>query len=132
MLVLSSDREGFPNILLEAMAARIPVVATPAGDIQEVVREGVTGYVVPFDDVEGIAKRMVRLAKSPDLRHQLGEAGRQQAERIYSYEGLADRLLSTYRSIAEQQGNRRVLRALSSGSHIQKVAQATSFEYSSK
>ena len=69
MLVLSSDHEGCPNVVLEAMAARRPVVTTPAGDAGDVVEEGVSGYVVPFDDVEAMASRMVRLAEFPELRH---------------------------------------------------------------
>src|SRR5258706_15129835 len=82
MLVLSSDHEGFPNVLLEAMAARLPVITTPAGDAGLVVQEGITGYVLPFDDIDAMAERMVRLAKSPDLRHTLGEAGRRRVEHL--------------------------------------------------
>jgi len=110
---LTSDEEGFPNVILEAMAAHLPVITTPAGEAGGVVQNGVTGYVVPFDDVEGMAELMVHLARLPDLRCQLGNAGRQRVERLYSFEGLADRLLSIYRSIAERQGYRHVLNILS-------------------
>jgi len=109
MLVLSSDHEGFPNVLLEAMAARLPVITTPAGDAGLVVQEGITGYVLPFDDIDAMAERMVRLAKSPDLRHTLGEAGRRRVEHLYGFEGLAERLLSTYRAIAEAYNDYRLL-----------------------
>ncbi len=112
LLVLCSDHEGFPNVALEAMAARLPVVATPAGDAGLVVRDGVTGYVVQFDNLDGMADRMLRLARSPDLRRRLGEAGRRRVEEEYSVESLSARLLSIYRSIAQRQGNPHVLRAL--------------------
>ena len=75
MLVLSSDHEGCPNVVLEAMAVRRPVVTTPAGDAGDVVEEGVSGYVVPFDDVEAMASRMVRLAEFPELRTSFGRGG---------------------------------------------------------
>jgi glycosyltransferase involved in cell wall biosynthesis len=114
MLVLSSDHEGFPNVLLEAMAARLPVITTPAGDAGAVVQDGVTGYVVPFDDVEGMAERIIRLAKSPALCFQLGSAGRQRVEQLYSFDGMAEHLLSIYRSIAERHSYRHVLTILSS------------------
>lgn len=112
MLVLCSDHEGFPNVVLEAMAERLPVITTPAGDADIIVQDGVTGYVVPFDDIDGMAERMVHLAKSPSLRRQLGEAGRRRVERSYSFEGLSDRLLSIYRRIAQQLDNRRVMSIL--------------------
>jgi glycosyltransferase involved in cell wall biosynthesis len=112
MLVLSSDHEGFPNVLLEAMAAGLPVITTPAGDAGTVTQNGVTGYVTPFDDIDAMAKRMVRLARSPELCRSLGEAGRRRVEQLYGFDGLADRLLSTYRAIAEQYGDRRLRAAL--------------------
>jgi glycosyltransferase involved in cell wall biosynthesis len=110
MLVLCSDEEGFPNVLLEAMAARLPVITTPAGDASIVVENGVTGYVVPFNDVEAMARRMVQLARSPELCRQLGEAGRKRVEQHYSCEGLGDRLLAIYNDVAKQSRHPELLR----------------------
>jgi glycosyltransferase involved in cell wall biosynthesis len=100
ILVLSSGYEGFPNVVLEAMAARVPVITTPAGDAAAVVQDGVAGYVIPFEDEEGMAASIIRLAESPGLRSRLGEAGRVRAERDYSPDGLAERLLSIYHSLS--------------------------------
>jgi glycosyltransferase involved in cell wall biosynthesis len=99
MLVLCSDHEGFPNVLLEAMAARLPVITTPVGDGAVVVQDGVTGYLVACHDVDGMAERMARVAGSPNLRRQLGEAGRKRAEQEYSFESLAARLLLVYQNL---------------------------------
>jgi|GEM_PF-432218 len=106
MLVLSSDHEGCPNVVLEAMAARRPVVATPAGDAGIVVEDGVSGYVVPFEDIEGMAARMSRLAESPELRRTFGEAGRCRVEEAHSYETLANRLISAYETIVQRRSSR--------------------------
>ncbi len=106
MLVLASDHEGFPNVLLEAMAARLPVVATPAGDAENIVQDGVTGFLVQFDDAPAMAERIVRLARSADLRRRLGEAGRRRVEQHYDFKHLAVRLKSVYRDIARQQNRR--------------------------
>jgi len=112
MLVLTSDHEGFPNVLLEAMAARLPVITTPAGDAGSVVQDGVTGYVVAFDDFEGMAEHIARLAQSSELRQRLGAAGRRRVEAHYGFEGLSSRLLRIYLDIAERQSNYRLLRVL--------------------
>jgi glycosyltransferase involved in cell wall biosynthesis len=93
-LVLSSDNEGFPNVILEAMAARLPVVTTPAGDAGRIVRHGRTGYVVAKDDTMGMAEAMVKLARSGSLRTELGEAGRRRVSREYNFECLSARLIS--------------------------------------
>jgi glycosyltransferase involved in cell wall biosynthesis len=115
MMVFCSDDEGFPNVLLEAMAARLPVITTPAGDAASIVQDGVTGYVVPFADVNALADRMVHLAKSDPLRHQLGLAGRRRVEQVYAGEGLlARRLLSVYRQAALQENKPVLLRILAS------------------
>jgi len=111
VFVLTSQHEGFPNVLLEAMAARLPVVTTPAGDSARVVADGVVGYVVPFDDVAGMAQRVGELVERPALRRRLGEAGRQRVEQRYSYAGLGPCLMATYRAIAEGQHNQQALRA---------------------
>lgn len=112
MLVVSSDHEGFPNVVLEGMAARVPVITTPAGDAPVVVQDGVTGFVVPFDDVRAMAQRMVQLACAPALAREMGAAGRQIVEQRYGINGLAGRLLAIYRRHAEMSANRQVLQAL--------------------
>ena len=112
MLVLSSEHEGFPNVVLEAMAARLPVVATPAGDVKRVVSDGETGYVVPSDDVRAMAERMVRLATSATLRRELGNAGRVRVEQSYSFSALGGRLRSVYCSMASEQRDMRALTVL--------------------
>ncbi len=115
VFLLTSEHEGFPNVLLEAMAARLPVVTTAAGESGRLIKDGVNGYVVSLDDLPGMAQRVVELATSPVLRRRLGDAGRQCVEQSYSHTGLAGRLLATYRAIAEGQGNGRALRAALSG-----------------
>jgi glycosyltransferase involved in cell wall biosynthesis len=104
MLVSTSDHEGFANVLLEAMAARLPIVTTPAGDAAQVVEDGRTGYVVDFEDVDGLAQRIVQLADSEELRRQLGDAGRQRVEEEFGVANLSERLLALYGSIGEELG----------------------------
>ncbi len=108
IFMLTSAHEGFPNVVLEAMAAGLPVVTTPAGDAPAVVENEATGYVVDSDSVEILAARLIQLAESRDLRCRLGAAGRARVAACYGYDGLAPRLFDVYRHFAEQQRRTRV------------------------
>jgi Glycosyltransferase len=112
LLVLSSDEEGFPNVVLEAMAAGLPVVATRAGDAARAVQEGRTGFVVPVGDVPALAARMAELARSPELRRRLGGAGFERARDVYGTGPLASRLFAIYRELAERTNHQRTVVAL--------------------
>ena len=113
--MLTSEHEGFPNVLLEAMAARLPVVTTPAGDAGVIVEDRATGFVVPHDDVAAMAARLIELAASPELRLQLGAAGRARVESSYTCGVLPARVRAVHRAIAEQLGHRRTLAVLPAG-----------------
>ena len=101
-----------PQCRARGHGARLPVVTTPAGDAGVVVDDGVSGYVVPFDDVDAMAGRMIRLAESRELRQRMGEAGRRRVENAHSYDGLAGRLMSVYEAIAGRHGRRDILAAI--------------------
>jgi glycosyltransferase involved in cell wall biosynthesis len=100
-LVLTSSHEGFPNVVLEAMAAGIPVITTPAGDAAAVVEDGQTGHVVPHDAVELIAHRMIELAQDPARAQRMGRAGRGRAVHLFTPQTLADSLFSFYRTVVQ-------------------------------
>jgi len=115
LLVLSSDYEGFPNVILEAMAARLPVITTPAGDASLVVQHGKSGYVVEREDIQGMAAFMVQLARSASMRVNFGEAGRKRVEQEYNYESLAGRLIAIFHSFTAQQRRASLLEMLERG-----------------
>lgn len=113
IFILTSDHEGFPNVLLEAMAARLPVITTPAGDSSHVVQNGLTGYVVPFNDMDGLVKYMLLLAESAQLRNKLGQTGRMRVEQNYGSDGLAENLISIYKQIAVKRNSEYLRKVLS-------------------
>jgi glycosyltransferase involved in cell wall biosynthesis len=112
LLVVTSDHEGVPNAILEAMAARLPVVTTPAGDAPTVVQDGISGFIVPFEPREGMVQRLVELAGNPELRERMGSMGRRSLEQRFSVDTLGGRLLEIYRRTALLHAHRRVLEAL--------------------
>jgi phosphatidylinositol alpha-1,6-mannosyltransferase len=86
------DVEGLGIVYLEASATGLPVVAGDSGGAPEAVREGETGYVVGGRDVAALTDRLIRLLRDPDLRTQLGQAGRQWVEQTWTWDQLARQL----------------------------------------
>lgn len=84
LLVLSSLQEGFPNVVLEAMAAGLPVVATDVGGLPEIVQQGETGWLVPPKDIKALADAISHLLAHDALRIAFGRAGRKRAEESFS------------------------------------------------
>jgi glycosyltransferase involved in cell wall biosynthesis len=74
-IVIPSLREGLPYVLLEAMANKIPVVASRVGDIPRLIWHGETGYLVPPENVDELQKHMMMVLENPDLSAKLAESG---------------------------------------------------------
>jgi glycosyltransferase involved in cell wall biosynthesis len=100
MFVFCSESEGTPNVILEAMAAALPIVTTPAGDAAEMVESAGAGVVVPFGDVDATAAAILRLAHSPELRRRLGNSGRTFVAQTRATSELAPQLIEIYREVA--------------------------------
>jgi glycosyltransferase involved in cell wall biosynthesis len=87
----SGDRDGLPNVVLEAMASGRAVIGTNVGAITSAVRQGETGLVVPPRDVEALAVAISALAARPEWRAELGARGRRVAEREYDVQHCTGR-----------------------------------------
>ncbi len=81
IFVLTSLSEGMPSVILEAMGCGLPVVASDVGGNNELVEEGVNGYLIRGDDVEKLAEKLAALINDAGLRQRLGRAGRERAIR---------------------------------------------------
>ena len=79
----STVREGSPVSVAEASSVGLPVVSTICGGIPGIVKDGKTGFLVEQKDVEAMAEKMLILAKDPDLRKKMGQAGRQRMMECY-------------------------------------------------
>jgi glycosyltransferase involved in cell wall biosynthesis len=97
ILVLTSQHEGTPNVLLEAMASGLPVVATRVGGVAEIVRHGENGFLVDPGDEEGLCAAVRRLVDDPQLKFGMGRNGRQYVEANHAVEGLPPMLAHLYR-----------------------------------
>ena len=96
LLVLTSDFEGFPNVIMEAMAAGRPVVATDVGACRELVSDGVTGFLVPPGDSKAISDKLVQVLTLPDRGRSLGAAGRARVLKEFDVKVMARRFEALY------------------------------------
>jgi len=106
IFVLPSLFEPFGIVLLEAMAAGLPVVASRVGGIVEVVEDAATGLLVTPGDPRALAKAVGRLISDPSLRSRMGEAGRRKAA-AYSWDVLLPRILKVYAEAIMERGQTR-------------------------
>jgi len=95
VFALSSRKEGLPYVVLEAMSAGLPIVATATAGVEILVEPGVNGTVVAADDAAAFAAALVELATSPARRARFGLASRERAAR-FSIDAMVDRTLSAY------------------------------------
>ncbi len=96
MLVLPSWIEGLPLVVLEAMAAGVPVVATSVGGTPEAVVDGETGLLVPPRDVDALAGAIDALLSDPERAQRLGAAGRRRARERFDADAAAQRVVGLY------------------------------------
>jgi colanic acid/amylovoran biosynthesis glycosyltransferase len=101
------DEEGIPNVLKEAMAAGMPVVATRHAGIPELVEDGVSGFLVPERDPGALASALSSLARAPERWVAMGRAGRARIEREYDIEMLNDRLADLFAHVSRMQPGER-------------------------
>jgi glycosyltransferase involved in cell wall biosynthesis len=97
--LLVSNWEGFPLSILEAMRAGLPVVASAVGGVEESVRDGETGYLVPRGDVTVLRERIGRLLASAELRNRLGANARTRYEQQFTLAHCVAGTLAVYRDV---------------------------------
>ncbi len=112
IFVLPSLSEGMPNVLLQAMAAGLPCIATAVGGTPELIRHGETGLLVPSEDPAALAEAVLSLAESVSLRRKLALAARPTAEQEYGLGRMVARNQDLYAALVR--GDRNVVEEASS------------------
>lgn len=102
LFVLSSYLEGMGSSLMDAMAYKLPVVATNVGGIPEVVLDGKTGILVPPRKPTALAEAILKIYRDPSLASRFGQIGQEVVQQKFSAESMADRILGVYKRLAKQ------------------------------
>jgi len=88
------DRDGLPNVLMEAQSQALACVATKVSAIPELIEDGENGLLVPPQDPQALAQALERLIRDPALRAQLGQRGHDIVRQRFSFEAGIERLLA--------------------------------------
>ncbi|MBI5885251.1 MAG: glycosyltransferase family 4 protein [Deltaproteobacteria bacterium] len=100
LFVLPTLQEALGTSILEASAMQKPVVASAVGGVPEVVKEGITGSLVPPEDPAALADAIIRLLRDRTRLHLMGQAGRKMVEESYTTERMAERMFALYNELA--------------------------------
>jgi glycosyltransferase involved in cell wall biosynthesis len=98
VFVMPSRYEAFPYVLLEAAAARLPIVATPVGGTSAVLQDKVNGFLVPPDHPDMLTQALYQLLENPVLRQKMGQASEIVARR-YTIAAMTDKTLNVYKTV---------------------------------
>ncbi|EEG77691.1 N-acetyl-alpha-D-glucosaminyl L-malate synthase BshA [Dethiobacter alkaliphilus] len=104
LFLLPSAKESFGLGALEAMACSVPVIASEAGGLPEVVVHGETGFLAPVGDVEALAGFALQALESEEKLQKMGEAARRRAEDVFDSERIVPQYEEFYREVLENRG----------------------------
>ena len=106
LLLLTSDTEGTPGVVLEAACLGLPVVATRVGGVEECVVDGDTGYLAPPQDESQLVEAVLRLLRSPERRRIMGREARKYVAERFSIGVVAGQYEEFYRGVARERAAR--------------------------
>jgi glycosyltransferase involved in cell wall biosynthesis len=96
------DRDGLPNVLMEAQSQRLACVSTHVSAIPELIRDGETGLLVAPGDIDGLARAMGRVICDPQLRMRLAKAGERRVRAEFCFVSGLDRLAEKLNGVLDQ------------------------------
>ena len=99
IFVLTSNWEGFPISILEAMGHRLPIVASDVGGVHEAVIDGETGFLIPRGNVDCLVEALQELHNNAELRNRMGINGRQRFEDYFTVQSMVKKIVEVYEEV---------------------------------
>jgi glycosyltransferase involved in cell wall biosynthesis len=99
IFLLSSEYDNFPNVILEAMSCKLPVVATNVGGVNTQIEHQVNGLLAENHNAEGLAQAINTLAENKENRQKIGEINRNKVLQTYNWESVGKKLLEVYKQV---------------------------------
>jgi glycosyltransferase involved in cell wall biosynthesis len=104
----STVAEPFGQVIIEAMAACKPVIATNGGGVPEIMLHGRTGLMVPMNDPDAMAEALSRLLSNPKLAHEMGQHGRRHVEKYFTIQHTSAKVMRCYDQVLARSGSRSI------------------------
>jgi len=102
LFVLPSLVEGLPVVILEAMAAKKPVITTSVGGNAEIVVDGQTGTLIPPEDSDKLAKAIIYHLNNPEISKRMGEKGQERVRQYFSLSRMLDKVMDIYKEVLKE------------------------------
>jgi len=102
IFVLPSLSEGAANVVMEASASGLPVIATEVGEVPRIVLDGKTGILVKPKDIDGLVNALKKLIDNPLLAKEMEEAGRKRMEEEYSWDIICKKIENAYQEVIDR------------------------------
>lgn len=99
LFIHAAHSEGYPNVIMEAMACGKPIVTSDCGDVTNMIEQGVNGYIHEVDDIEGMINSCEQLIHNEEMLHSFAHYSRQIAEKKFDLDHLLEQTLKTYDKI---------------------------------
>ena len=105
------DRDGLPNVLVEAQSQALACISTPISAVPELINSDELGVLVPPDDSRALAAAIEQLSRNPELRDRLGRNGEKRVRSAFDYNGGIDQLKELFRDQTTVEAQRRATTA---------------------
>jgi glycosyltransferase involved in cell wall biosynthesis len=97
---LTSDYEGTPNVILEALASGVPVISTNIGDVGEIIEPGVSGLILSTNEPEALSQFIIDLIVNPDLSLKFSKNGKEKIIKSYDTDIMVERMVDFYQKMS--------------------------------
>lgn len=102
VFAIMSIEEGLAMVQPQAMACGLPVIATTNTGGEDIIRDGVDGFIIPIRDIEKLKEKLIYLYENPEIRRKMGESAKQRVNQGFTWDDYGNRIISAYKNILNE------------------------------